>query len=237
MRASRSSVVVGATSGTSASPAASHAASTAGASSSGRSGTISPLAPAAAAAAANSSTPRASTMFAYVISTTGTRGATASQIAQHVVDARPARERARGGGLDHGPVGDRVGERHAELDQVGAAVDVRLRDRERRRRRPGSRPSGRASAPRACRCRRTRRRSAAAPVTVASVLIARPRRSMTSARSLSPRPDRQTRSIVLSDGSRSTTWSACAVSSAGMMPSSRATSRTASSAWSSVTAT
>ena len=137
----RSSVVVGATSGTSASPAASQASSAAGASSSGRSGTISPLAPAAAAS----------------------RGEALGPARQHEVrvghqdDRQPRRERPRRcrarrrrvvpaasarvrRGLDHRPVGDRVGERHAELDQVGAAVRVGLRRSPATSRGPGSPP-------------------------------------------------------------------------------------------------
>ena len=43
---------------------------------------------------------------------------------------RPLGQRLGGGGVDRGTVGERVGERHAELDQVGARVDVGARDRQ-----------------------------------------------------------------------------------------------------------
>ena len=98
----------------------------------------------------------------------------------------PARAR-RAGGVDDRAVGERVGERDAELDQVGAAVGVRLADRARRPRASGSRPSGTASA-------RPRRRGAARSACRALALerrSSRRRRSFasTSARSLSPRPE------------------------------------------------
>ena len=47
-------------------------------------------------------------------------------------------ERAQARGLDRRPVGHRIGERHAELDHVGAGLRQRLEDRERRSRQSGS---------------------------------------------------------------------------------------------------
>ena len=42
--------------------------------------------------------------------------------------AHPARERALAGAADHRPVGERIGERKAELDDVRAALDRRPRE-------------------------------------------------------------------------------------------------------------
>src|SRR3954447_5374755 len=79
IEASRSCGVLGATSGTRAIPRESHAARSSPDSSCGRSGTIRPAAPAAAMKSANGSAPRVRTAFAYTMSTTGSRGDSASQ--------------------------------------------------------------------------------------------------------------------------------------------------------------
>ena len=51
---------------------------------------------------------------------------------EHRVDGRARLERGGAGGVDDGAVGERVGERHPELDEVGAAVGVGLADAQRR---------------------------------------------------------------------------------------------------------
>ena len=43
-----------------------------------------------------------------------------------IADPHARRERALRRGLDHGPVGDRVGEGNSDLDHVGAALDDRV---------------------------------------------------------------------------------------------------------------
>jgi hypothetical protein len=48
---------------------------------------------------------------------------------QHAVQRRARRKRGGVRGVDHRAVGQRVRERHAELDQVGAGLGVRLADR------------------------------------------------------------------------------------------------------------
>ena len=45
------------------------------------------------------------------------------------------RQRALGGALNHRAVRHRIGERHAELDHVGARRDQRVHDRQRQRER------------------------------------------------------------------------------------------------------
>ena len=105
------------------------------ASSCGRSGTISPAAPAAAARSANASGPGGQD-HVHVDHQHDRQLAPASALAdaQHAVRGGARRERLGAGGVDHGPVGERVGERDAQLDQVGA-----------RRRRPPGRPRREAS--------------------------------------------------------------------------------------------
>ncbi len=51
---------------------------------------------------------------------------------EHVREPDAARERALARMLDHRAIGHRIGERHAELDQIGAGVDERVHDRDRR---------------------------------------------------------------------------------------------------------
>ena len=53
------------------------------------------------------------------------RAPRARSVAHHLEHARQrgaAGERAQAGALDHRAVGERIGERHAELDDVGAAL-------------------------------------------------------------------------------------------------------------------
>ena len=131
------------------------------------------------------------------------------------------------GGVDHRAVGERVRVGHAQLDHVGARLHARLADPRPTRRASGSRPSGTASARRACRVGERRRRSARSPL-ASRVLTRSPRRA--------PRRDPCRRGRTGTPGRArrrrcaSTHASACAVSSAGMMPSRRATSRNAASA-------
>ena len=83
------------------------------------------VAPAAATSAANRSQPYASSSDAYVIGTSGvspTRARTSREALEAGARPHPARERPLGGAPDHRPVGERVGEREAELDDVGAAL-------------------------------------------------------------------------------------------------------------------
>ncbi len=59
---------------------------------------------------------------------------------EHVVQRRARRERLGAGGVDDGAVGQRVRVGHAQLDEVGAGLRVRLADRARARRASGTRP-------------------------------------------------------------------------------------------------
>ena len=67
------------------------------------------------------------------MSTTGTRRASASPTSSTPSSVAPAFSAAVPGGVDHRPVGERVGVRDAELDEVGAVGGVGLADRQRRR--------------------------------------------------------------------------------------------------------
>src|SRR3954471_18214052 len=79
-----------------------------------------------------STTGRRSASAAATSRTAATVAPAASARALDAAAARPPpRERARAGRLDDRPVGERVGEGHAELDEVGATVGVRLPDRAR----------------------------------------------------------------------------------------------------------
>ena len=175
----------------------------------GRSATIRLVAPAERASAAKRSQPYASSSDEYVIGTSGTSDALAGRGEALEAGLRPhaLRERLLGGAADHRAVGERVGEREAELDEVGAALDGRLGQL--RRLRPGHQ--------------------------VDRERLAHSSRARTSARSLSPRPERQT--TTSSASSSSTRASACDGSSAGMIPSVRVSRRNASSASSSVVPT
>ena len=55
------------------------------------------------------------------MTTTGTCSAIERADLEHRVDGRAGPQRGGPRGVDHGPVGERVGERNAELDQIGAA--------------------------------------------------------------------------------------------------------------------
>jgi hypothetical protein len=47
---------------------------------------------------------------------------------QHLRERRAGGERSFGGALDHRPIGQRIRERHAQLDDVGAAAVHRADD-------------------------------------------------------------------------------------------------------------
>ncbi len=87
------------------------------------------VAPAACASDQKRSYPYASRMEAYVIgmSGTSTRAADLRQALEAGPGAHAARQRPLAREPDHGPVRERVGEGEADLEQVGAARDRRLR--------------------------------------------------------------------------------------------------------------
>ena len=122
--------------------------------------------------------------------------------------AHPGRERLLGGRADHRAVGERVGEGEADLDDVGAACDGGRGEGGRLG--AGHQVDDEGLAHAGAHERRPQRRAAA------------------SARSLSPRPERQT--AMYSASIESTTASACDDSSAGMIPSVRESRWNASSA-------
>ena len=206
--------------------ASSHARSTSGASSGGRSGTISPQAP--VCARRSTKRLRAGREDHVRVTHQHHRDARArgARDLEHAREVGPGGERRGAGGVDHRAVGERVRVGHAELDHVGARLHAGLADPQRLlERRKAAHHVGHQRralaavgerARRCARCPSARRRSR---VALAS----------TSARSLSPRPERHTRSSSPSRWA-STHASAWAVSSAGMIPSRRATSRKAASA-------
>ena len=119
---------------------------------------------------------------------TGTRSASDAPDLDHRRNGGARRERLRAGRVDHRAVGERVGERHAELDEVGPAVGVGLADGQRaldvgeaahQVRHQGGTPVGGGERRRDPLEPRAHRASSA---------------DSASARSLSPRPDRQIRS-------------------------------------------
>src|SRR5688500_8321898 len=141
-------------------------------------------------------------------------------------------QRAFAGALDHRPVGHRIGERHAELEDVGARLHQSAHQRHRQR---GMRIAGRNVG--------NERLALVAPEGLESALDARhlqnlsPMRSATVCMSLSPRPERLT-SRIASFGMVGAIFIACATacadSRAGMMPSLRHSSWNACRAsWSS----
>ena len=170
-------------------PRASQAASTAPDSSSGRSGTIRPLMPALgelggeALGAAREERVRVAHQH--------DRDALGDPRArvEHGADRGAGGERARRRRVDHRTVGQRVAERHAELDEVGA------RRRRRRADRPEVSTSGKPPIRYGISAARPGAANAAAMRAAPSSRHARALAS-TSARSLSPRPDRHTRSSV-----------------------------------------
>ena len=74
------------------------------------------------------------------MSTTGTRARERLADLEHAVERRARAQRGGARRVDHRAVGERVGERHAELDEVRAAVGVRLADRRATPSMSGSRP-------------------------------------------------------------------------------------------------
>ena len=107
---------------------------------------------------------------------------------QHAGERRPRPQGHRARGVDDGPVGERVREGNAELDQVGAPVRVGEADLAGgvERREP------------AHQVRHERRAAGRLGERLgdARADLSRPPRASTSARSLSPRPERHTRSMV-----------------------------------------
>ena len=153
------------------------------------------------------------------MSTTGTRSASARAELEHRRHggARPPAPACRG--VDHRAVGERVGERHAELDEVGAAVGVGLADRARRAPRSGSRPSGRHQRRAAVGGRERRGDPLEAPVLIASSARERLGEVLVAAAGEADQVERGRAAPALA----STQATACEDSSAGMIPSSRAT--------------
>src|SRR5207344_2162379 len=143
-------------------------------------------------------------------------------------------ERAFARALDHRPVGHRVGERHAELDNIRARLDHPSHQRHGERRMRVAR--GDVGNERLA-LRFRERLDTALDARHQSFL---PERSATVCMSLSPRPERLT-SRMASFGIFGAIFIACATacadSSAGMMPSLRHSSWNAARASSSVTAT
>ena len=137
------------------------------------------------------------------MSTTGSAPRERLADLEDAVERRAGAQRGGAGGVDHRAVGERVGVRDAELDEVGAVVGVGLADPQR----------GRHVGEAAHEVRHQRGAAAAQrrrPAAMRSWPVCGDRRdavagglagshsscAMTSARSLSPRPDRQTRSSV-----------------------------------------
>ena len=166
---------------------------------------------------------------------TGTSGWRARKPAisvEAIGDLHPGIERALGRGLDHRPVGDRVGKGNADLDHVGAARDHRIEQFARWSRDRDRRASGtRRTRPRRCRAAaRTSRRSGSCEGPAAAAPARRPcRRAPTSRRAGSPRAPAR--------ASLSAWASACADSNAHKMPSFSASRRNAASASASVAPT
>ena len=162
---------------------------------------------------------------------------------QHARQARAGRERSGASLVDHGAVCQRVGVGHPQLEHVRPRLHARLPDLHRlRQRRKAAHQVGHQRG--ALAVSRERLRDPLDPRRLPpacarwGVMGGRgsAHRASTSARSLSPRPDRQTRSSSPSDWA-SVQASAWAVSSAGMMPSRRDSTLNAASASRSVTAT
>src|SRR5260221_7320787 len=150
------------------------------------------------------------------------------------MQTNPMLQRTLAGALDHRAVGHRVGERYAELDDVGARLDQRLHQRHGKR---WMRIARRDVGNERLALRLRERLEAALDARHQSFV---PERSATVCMSLSPRPERLT-SRIASCGRRGAIFIACATacadSSAGIMPSVRHNSWNAASASVSVTAT
>src|SRR6202008_2787944 len=153
---------------------------------------------------------------------------------QDIREADPMLERAFAGALDHRAVGHRVREGNAELDDGGAGLDQRAHERHRER---GVRIARGDIG--------NERLALVARQSLEPALNARhqsfvPERSATVCMSLSPRPERLTRRIAsffIAGAIFIACATACADSSAGMMPSVRHSSWKALSACSSSIAT
>src|SRR6185436_4952345 len=143
-------------------------------------------------------------------------------------------QRALAGALDDRAVGHRVGERHAEFDDVGARLHQAVHERHRQR---GVRIARHDVLDERLALRLRERLETALDARHQSFF---PERSATVCMSLSPRPERLTRRIESFGIDRAifiACATACADSSAGMMPSLRHSSWKAARASSSVTAT
>ena len=165
------------------------------ASSSGRSGTIRPLIPRCGELVGEALDAAREDEVRVAHSTTGTTSASAAADVEHAGTRRAGGQRGGAGGVDHRAVGERVGERHAELDQVGAGAP----------RRPRRSPASASEVGEAAhqvghqRARAWPCRERGGDASCRRPAAARSRRgSSTSARSLSPRPERQTRSSASS---------------------------------------
>ncbi len=230
MARSRSAGVVGATSATSATPSASHAARSSALSSWGRSGTIRPLAPACGRAPHVVLHPavehHVGVDHQHHRQAPGGVGADV----QDVVRGHARVQRLRAGRVDHRAVGQRVGEGHAQLDQVGPGVG-------------GGGAAGlglldvRVAAHQVGHQRRAAARAGEGGGQALDPGLGRRAHSWasTSARSLSPRPE-STSTSSSPAGLAISQASACEGSSAGMMPSRRASLRKAATASASPTA-
>ena len=156
------------------------------------------------------------------MSTTGTRSAIAAPASSTSWTVAPASSAVVRRGVDDRPVGERVGERDAELHEVGAAVGVGLADRHRGRQvgEAAHQVGHQRGAPAVA---GEGGRDAVGPD--GGHAGARSIAASASARSLSPRPDRQITSTVSAVASsrpgpsaQATAWED---SSAGMIPSRR----------------
>ena len=155
------------------------------------------------------------------MTTTGTRSAIARPTSSTAGSVAPAASAAVPAAWITGPVGERVGERDAELDQVGARQSRRPGRSRARCRDPDTRPSDRASAPRGGRWPGPSKRLGDPLLTGrASSEVPGPAGPGPRPESLSPGPT-GTRDRPRCPGAR-TQASAMALSSAGMIPSSLA---------------
>ena len=141
------------------------------------------------------------------------------------LEGRAALERAQAGLLDHDAVHHRIGERHADLDRVGAAEDGRFDVARPVGRQPGHEVGHERLSP--------VRRATSAKLRLQRLHCSPRIIARTCATSLSPRPERFSRTVRAPRESRRPTSraiqaTAWAVSRAGMMPSVSLRSRRAS---------
>ena len=141
--------------------------------------------------------------------------------AEHPVRSGARGQRGRARGMDHRPVGERIGERDPELEQIGPGVGR-------------GEPGGDRFLEARKATHQVRHESGALPVRAEGLGDAHASDS-TSARSLSPRPDSVTR-LSPGPGFARSQAIACDDSSAGRIPSSSATRWNAASAAPSSTA-